>query len=323
MTDHQSTLATDPTDPSAASTSAASSSTTGSWLGSPGAPGAGSGSPAGTRQRGTRRIGDRLKALLSTGLVRIVLVALAASTIAPLGFMIFKSLTKQDGTNALTFDAWAAVLNGKLPQAGLISLQVSVIAIVVILGVGTLAAFGFAKLRFKGSQPIMATIIVLMLVPGQTFIITEYFNFSNLGLIGNIPAVGILYGATQIPFATFILTNFFRAIPDELVEAAIIDGASYPRAFWSIFLPLARPAMVTVGVLAFIGVWNDLLIALLFLPTPGARTLSVVMAGAQDTRVFDVSQVMAGSLLSAIPCIIVYLIFQRQIAVGLTAGTGK
>ncbi|MEA9983942.1 carbohydrate ABC transporter permease [Subtercola sp. RTI3] len=272
---------------------------------------------------GGRRIGDRISALFSTGLTRIVLVGLAAGTIAPLVFMVFKSLTKQDGTNAVTFDAWAAVLNGKLPQAGLISLQVSVIAILVILSIATLAAFGFAKLSFTGSQPIMATIIVLMLVPGQTFIITEYFNFSHLGLIGNIPAVGVLYGVTQIPFATFILTNFFRAIPDELVEAAIIDGASYPRVFWSIFLPLARPAMVTVGVLAFIGVWNDLLIALLFLPTPGSRTLSVVMAGAQDTRTFDVSQVMAGSLLSAIPCIIVYVIFQRQIAVGLTAGTGK
>ncbi|MFZ4893097.1 carbohydrate ABC transporter permease [Plantibacter sp. Mn2098] len=315
MTDHQSTLAAPPArSGSAQATPSAGSRSSRS---------AGSAGPAGTPRKRTRRFGDRLKAILSTGLVRIVLVALAASTIAPVGFMVFKSLTKQDGTNALTFESWAAVLNGKLPQAGLISLQVSVIAIVVILGVGTLAAFGFAKLRFKGSQPIMATIIVLMLVPGQTFIITEYFNFSNRGLIGNIPAVGILYGATQIPFATFILTNFFRAIPDELVEAAIIDGASYPRAFWSIFLPLARPAMVTVGVLAFIGVWNDLLIALLFLPTPGARTLSVVMAGAQDTRVFDVSQVMAGSLLSAIPCIIVYLIFQRQIAVGLTAGTGK
>ena len=272
---------------------------------------------------GTRAFASRIKAVLGTGVTRIVLVGLAACTLAPIAFMVFKSLTKQDGTNALTFTAWAAVFSGQLPQAALISLAVSVIAIIVILAIGTLAAFGFAKLRFRGSQTIMAVIVVLMLVPGQTFIITEYFNFSALGLIGNIPAVGVLYGVTQIPFAIFIFTNFFRAIPDELVEAAIIDGASYPRAFWSIFVPLARPAMVTVGVLAFIGVWNDLLTALLFLPTPGQRTLSVVMAGAQDTRVFDVSQVMAGSLLSAIPCIIVYLIFQRQIAVGLTAGTGK
>ncbi|KAA9108108.1 carbohydrate ABC transporter permease [Microbacterium rhizomatis] len=276
-----------------------------------------------TAAPGARRFADRARALLSTGMVRIVLVALAAGTFAPVAFMIFKSLTKQDGTNALTFTAWAAVLSGQLPQAGLISLTVSLVAIVVILSIGTLAAFGFAKLRFRGSQTIMAIIVVLMLVPGQTFIITEYFNFSSLGLIGNLPAVGVLYGVTQLPFAIFIFTNFFRAIPDELVEAAIIDGASYPRAFWSIFLPLARPAMVTVGVLAFIGVWNDLLVALLFLPTPGQRTLSVVMAGAQDTRVFDVSQVMAGALLSAIPCIIVYLIFQKQIAIGLTAGTGK
>ena len=273
--------------------------------------------------RNDRPVAARVRSLATTATSRAVLLLLAAGTFAPVAFMIVKSVTAQDGTNALTFRAWAAVLSGQLPQAGLISLSVSVVAIAVILSVGTVAAFGFAKLRFRGSQTIMAIIVVLMLVPAQTFIITEYFNFSRWGLIGNIPAVGVLYGATQLPFAIFIFTNFFRAIPDELVEAAVIDGASYPRAFWSIFLPLARPAMVTVGVLTFIGVWNDLLIALLFLPTPGQRTLSVVMAGAQDTRVFDVSQVMAGALLSAIPCIIVYLIFQRQIAVGLTAGTGK
>lgn len=274
-------------------------------------------------RRPERRGTDRMRSLFSTGATRAVLLLLATGTLAPVAFMVVKSFTAQDGTNGLSFGAWAAVLSGQLPQAGLISLSVSIIAIAVILSVGTIAAFGFAKLRFRGSQPIMAIIVVLMLVPGQTFIITEYFNFSRLGLVGNIPAVGVLYGAMQLPFAIFIFTNYFRAVPDELVEAAVIDGASYPRAFWSIFVPLARPAMVTVGVLTFIGVWNDLLIGLLFLPTPGQRTLSVVMAGAQDTRVFDVSQVMAGALLSAIPCIIVYLIFQRQIAVGLTAGTGK
>ncbi|MCU1525653.1 MAG: carbohydrate transporter rane protein 2, family [Microbacteriaceae bacterium] len=279
--------------------------------------------PTPARKTAAKTVGDRLRALLATGVVRIVLVGIAAGTFAPVAFMVVKSFTVQDGSNAFTLRSWAAVLTGELPQAALVSLELSAIAIAVILAFGTLAAFAFAKLRFRGSQAILATIIVLMLVPGQTFIITEYFNYSHLHLIGNLPAVAMIYAATQIPFASFILTNFFRAIPEELIEAAVIDGASYPRAFWNIFLPLARPAMVTVGVLAFIGVWNDLLTALLFLPTPGARTLSVVMAASQNSRVFDVSQLMAGSLLSAIPCIIIYLIFQRQIAVGLTAGTGK
>jgi multiple sugar transport system permease protein len=273
--------------------------------------------------RGQRPLGTRIRFLFSTWIGRLLLVVIAFFTLAPLGYMVVKSLTAQDGTNAFTLSAWRKIATGELPAAGLNSLIMCVLSIIVILAFGTLAAFGFAKLPFRGSQVLIASVIVLMLVPVQTYIITEYFNYSHLRLIGNMPAVALIYAATQIPFSTFILTNFFRSIPDELVEAAIVDGASYPRVFWEIFVPLARPALVTVGVLAFIGVWNDLLIALLFLPVPGFRTLSVVMASGQDTHVFDVGQLMAGSLLSAVPCIIVYLIFQRHIAVGLTAGTGK
>ena len=273
--------------------------------------------------RNQRLLGTRIRLLFSTWIGRLLLLVIAFFTLAPLVYMVVKSVTAQDGSNALTLQAWQRVATGELPGAGLNSLIMSVLSIIVILAFSTFAAFGFAKLPFRGSQALIASVIVLMLVPVQTYIITEYFNYSHMHLIGNMPAVALIYAATQLPFSTFILTNFFRAIPDELVEAAIVDGASYPRVFWEIFVPLARPALVTVGVLAFIGVWNDLLIALLFLPVPGFRTLSVVMASGQDTHVFDVGQLMAGSLLSAVPCIIVYLIFQRYIAVGLTAGTGK
>jgi len=270
-----------------------------------------------------RPLGIRLRALFSTWSVRLLLVVIGFFTIAPLAYMVIKSFTAQDGTNAFTLKAWQAVAKGELPVAGLNSLIMCVLSILVVGSISTLAAFGFAKLPFRGSQVIVGSIIVLMLVPVQTFIITEYFNYSHLALIGNMPAVALIYGGTQIPFATFIMTNFFRSIPDELVEAAIVDGASYPQVFWRVFVPLAKPALVTIGVLTFIGIWNDLLIALLFLPDPGSRTLSVVMASGQDTHIFDVGQLMAGSLLSAVPCIVVYLIFQRHIAVGLTAGTGK
>ncbi|MGV8881542.1 MAG: carbohydrate ABC transporter permease [Rhodoglobus sp.] len=266
---------------------------------------------------------NRLRILLGTGIVRIVLLGVAVITCAPVIFMIVKSVTRQDGSNALDFAAWQKVLQGDLPGAALISLAVCLLSIAILLTFSSLAAFAFAKLPFKGSQGLLSLIVVMMLVPLQTYLITIYFNYSQLDLIGNIPAVCLLYGTTQLPFAIFIMTNFFRAIPDELLEAAVVDGASYPRAFWSIFVPMARPAMVTVGVLAFIGIWNDLLLALLFLPTPGERTLSVVMASSQNAQVFDVSLVMAGSLLAAIPCIIIYVIFERQIAQGLTAGTGK
>lgn len=255
-------------------------------------------------------------------LISLVLLVVAGIALGPILYMVKASVTPSDG-RGVTFEAWAHVLAQGLARAGANSLVLCVLAIVGVSLVATPAAFAIAKLPFRGSQTILATLTILMLVPGQTSLLPLYFDISRLGLIGNVPMTALLYAVGQLPFATFLLTSFFRSVPSELVEAAVMDGAGYPRIIRSVVGPLAVPPLVTLGVLTFIGVWNDLLFAMLFLPDGTQRTISVVIATAGSTQVFDVTQQMAGALISALPCILVYLIFQRQLAVGLTAGVGK
>ncbi|MET3805947.1 multiple sugar transport system permease protein/raffinose/stachyose/melibiose transport system permease protein [Nakamurella sp. UYEF19] len=254
-----------------------------------------------------------------------VLVLLALVTVAPIAYMLTTSLHSTDTAgSSWTLEQWGVLFQQpELLRAIGNSAMLCVLAIIVQSVVGALAGFAFGILRFPGSQVVLSLLIVMMLIPLQTYIIPEFVNVGRLGLVGNVPMTALIYAGTQMPFAVFILTNFFRSLPDELLESAVIDGASYPRAFISVLLPLARPALITLGVLTFIGVWNDLLVALLFLPDGDTHTVGVLLATVNSTRTFDINQVMATSLASAIPCFAVFLTFQRYLVTGLTAGIGK
>ena len=138
-----------------------------------------------------------------------------------------------------------------------------------------------------------------------------------------VTGVQYFYAALGTPFATFLMTSYFRGLPDDLIEASIVDGLSYPSVFRRIALPLAIPALVTIVVLQFIQIWDDLLVGLLFLQDPNYRTITVGLGALAAGRTTDIPVLMAGSLISAIPAIVIYLIFQKQLISGLTAGIGK
>jgi ABC-type glycerol-3-phosphate transport system permease component len=195
-------------------------------------------------------------------------------------------------------------------------------AIAIILLVATTAGFAFAKLRYRGSGLVFLLIIAAMMVPLQSIIIPEYVNLAKLNLMSNYTGAVLVYAALGAPFATFLMATYYRGISDELIEAAVMDGLSYERTFLRIALPLSLPAIATVTVLQFIQIWDDLLVGYLFLPT-NDRTITVGLAVLSSGRTTGIPPLMAGSLVSAIPAIIVYLIFQRYLIRGLTLGMGK
>jgi len=166
-------------------------------------------------------------------------------------------------------------------------------------------------------------IIAAMLIPMQSIIIPAYVNISKLGLLTTYFGAVIMYAALGTPFATFLMTAYYRSLPDELIEAAVVDGVGYWGVFRRIALPLSIPAIVTIAVLQFIQIWGDLLIGLLFLQDPAERTITVGLGALSAGRVTDIPVLMAGSLISAIPAVIVYLVFQNQLVKGLTAGISK
>jgi len=200
---------------------------------------------------------------------------------------------------------------------------ICVTAIALILLVATTAGFAFAKLRYRGSGTVFLAVVAALMVPLQSIIIPEYVNLGKLGLINTYLGAIMVYVALGTPFATFLMATYYRGISDDLIEAAVMDGLGYGRTFLRIALPLSLPAIATVTVLQFIQIWDDLLVGLLFLQNPQQRTITVGLAALSAGRTTSIPVLMAGSFISALPAIIVYLIFQRHLIRGLTLGMGK
>lgn len=211
-------------------------------------------------------------------------------------------------------DVWRMLWNSTLITAS---------AIGIILVVSTTAGYALGTLRFRLSTVVLLVIVAAMMVPLQSMIIPEYVNLAKLGFINHYYSAILVYAALGAPFATFLMTTYFRRLPEDVIEASLIDGLGYFKIYFRIMLPLAVPAIAAVVVLQFIQIWNDLLVGLLFLQSPQLHPITVGLAtvGAQHTH--NVPVLMAGSLASAIPEIIVFLVFQRYLIAGLTMGMSK
>lgn len=257
----------------------------------------------------------------------MVMTLFAVVMIYPFVFMIntsFKSKAQFLGESGHSVLSWRKLFTA-LPVGRelLNSTVVCAGSILIILVVSTMAGYSLSKLRSRASWIFFLGIVGAMLIPLQSIIIPAYINASRWNLLSGYWGAILLYAALGTPFASFLMTSYFRGLPDELIEAAICDGLSYRRVFSKIALPLAIPAIVTVIVLQFIQIWDDLLVGLLFIQDPNYRTITVGLGALSAGRTTDIPVLMAGSLLSAIPAVAVYLIFQRQLVNGLTAGIGK
>jgi multiple sugar transport system permease protein/raffinose/stachyose/melibiose transport system permease protein len=236
----------------------------------------------------------------------------------------FRTQKQFDQQSGHSLSTWSQLFR-ELPvgQETANSLLICVASIVIILIVSTTSGFAFAKLRFRGSGMVFLLVVAALMVPLQSIIIPEYVNLSKVGLINTYLGAILVYAALGTPFATFLMATYYRGISDDLIEAAVMDGLGYERTFLRIALPLSLPAVATVAVLQFIQIWDDLLVALLFLPNPGQRTITFGLAALSAGRTTTIPVLMAGSFISAVPAIIVYLIFQRYLIRGLTLGMGK
>ncbi len=269
----------------------------------------------------------RIRRRVARASIFVALCVVAVVMLYPFWYMLqgsFRSYEQFIGAPGFSLDSWKQLFD-TLPvlQQLVNSTIVTVSAVVVILAVSTTGGFAFAKLGYPGSSTVFLAIIAGMMIPIQSIIIPEFVNVSQAGLINQFPGAILVYAALGAPLGTYLMTTYFRGVPDELIEASLMDGASYLDIFRKIMLPLAIPAIVTVAVLQFIQVWDDLLIGLLFLQTPDVRTITVGLATLQSAHIVPVPALLAGSLVSALPAVIVYLLFQRQLIAGLTMGMGK
>jgi raffinose/stachyose/melibiose transport system permease protein len=197
----------------------------------------------------------------------------------------------------------------------------STVALTVICA--TMAGYSFSKIRWRLRGPVYFFVLAWLAIPPLLLMVPIYVEMVQLGLLDTYGSVILLYTALNLPFNVYLMTAFFRSLPDELIEAARIDGAGTHRIFSRILLPMAKPALATLIIFNVLWAWNEFLFALLMLQTDGVKTLTVGVLSLQSRFVTDYPALMAGLLITSLPVIGAYLIFQRHLVRGIVAGAVK
>ena len=200
---------------------------------------------------------------------------------------------------------------------------VTFFTVAAVLVIASIAAFAFSKLRFRGRGLLYALLLSAMMMPVAAILVPLSDIQRVLGLTNTYPGLILPYTALALPFALVLLKNAYDALPDQLLEAAVVDGAGAWRAFTRVLLPLTTPTLAMVGIWTFLSSWNEFLLALLFMSAPDMRTITVIPASFQLSFFVDVPKIFAALVLIQLPVVVLYAAFQRNFQRGLTAGAVK
>lgn len=205
------------------------------------------------------------------------------------------------------------------------SLLVAVGTVLLSLTFSALAAYALGKFRFRGKRTLLYAILAVSVFPQIAVLPGLYTVIRGLGLYNTWGALILSYLIFTLPFTVWTLTTFVKQIPDELEEAAVMDGASALATLFRVLLPVMTPALVTTGLLAFINAWNEFLFALTFTFDNNARTVPVAIGLFTGASMHEnpFARIMAASVVVTVPLIVLVLVFQRRIVAGLTAGAVK
>ena len=226
--------------------------------------------------------------------------------------------------HAPTLGNYAKVLfASNIPRYFLNSSIISLGSTGFALVLAVLAAYGFARFRFRGRRFFQAAILVGQLLPTATIIVPLYIVLSHLGLINTYLGLILVYMILTLPLSVWMLIGYFRAIPVELEEAAIIDGASRMTVLLRILLPLSLPGIVAIVVYAFVTTWNEFIFALCFATDSSVKTLPIGLAEFTTEFNTDWGAVMAASMIMTLPIVVLFLAMQKLFIGGLTAGATK
>jgi raffinose/stachyose/melibiose transport system permease protein len=203
------------------------------------------------------------------------------------------------------------------------SVIVSVAAVILTTLVAAPAAFILSKFKFRVRGFIYSIFIVGMLIPMQTVLVPLFLQMKTLGLLDKLSSMILSYTAFSLPMSIFILESFIRSLPDSIIEAAVLDGASMKRIFAQIVFPLSSPAIATVSILNFLTNWKEFSLALIFISKDSKKTLPLGLYNFIGAYSTDYSQLMAAMVIASLPLMIIYLILQDQIINGMTDGAVK
>jgi raffinose/stachyose/melibiose transport system permease protein len=263
---------------------------------------------------------------------RIILWLFALITIVPFALLLLTSFKSQPdlmkGAFALpAYPHYENYINAWVDGHFSTYFVNSVLVVIPVVAAGTLigifTGFAFAFLTFPLKRTIFVILALGMMVPSEAFIIPLYYEMRTLGLINTYWALILPQIAMSTPFATIFMASAMRQMPTELLEAAVLDGATRQQVLWGIIVPLLRPAASTLALFLFIWTWNEFLIALILVNDDALRTLPIGMLFFQGKYTVNTPVLTAGAVIVILPIIVVYLIFQRKFIEGMTSGAIK
>jgi multiple sugar transport system permease protein len=266
---------------------------------------------------------------IGTTIALVVAAALAALWLVPLLWAVDTSFKPEGETTAVplswipaqfTLDAYRQVIAaGQIGQWLLNSAITAAVVTALVVLLSSMAAYGFARTRFRGRRLLFALVIAGIVVPPQVLVVPLFAEMVSLGLVDTY--WGIILPQVAAPIMVYILKKFFDGLPRELEEAALVDGANRWRIYWQVVMPLSRQVLAAVAIFTFVITWNNFLWPFVVATDPATMTLPVGLATVQTTYGVRYAQIMATVVLGALPLLVVFVLFQRQIVRGI-AHTG-
>jgi ABC-type glycerol-3-phosphate transport system permease component len=264
--------------------------------------------------------------------VWLVFAVLAVSALYPLVFLASTSLrTTSDYVHnpaglprSLTFENISSAFSQlHIGRLAINSLMVVVPAVALLTVISCLAAYALTHFEFPLRRTLLVLVVAMLALPPTVLLIPIFKLVLDAGLLNERLGLVLVYVALNLPFSIYLLASFMRSVPRELLSAAQIDGAGPLRILWSVVVPLVRPGLLTLVTLNFLILWNELLFSLVILQKEGSRTIMVGISQYQAHVEKTFGVISAGLLLSVIPPLIIFVVFQRSLARGLTAGAVK
>ncbi|MGK5518624.1 carbohydrate ABC transporter permease [Micromonospora sp. URMC 107] len=229
--------------------------------------------------------------------------------------------------DALRFDNWSRAWSGAhIGQYFLNSLVVVAGSVTLTMLMGATAAYVFARYEFRGKQVVYYLFVGGLMFPVFLALVPLFFVVRNAGLFGTWTGLILVYAAYSLPFTVFFLTAFFRTLPTAVAEAALVDGCGHFRLFFQVMLPMARPGLISVAIFNFLSHWNQFLLPQVLMQGDESKwVLAQGLAALSVNQGYagDYAQLFAGLTIAVVPVLLVYILFQRQVQSGLTAGQLK
>lgn len=264
-----------------------------------------------------------------TALTRTVLVVFAVIFMAPLVIAVLTSFkSPPELTHVLSFPGefyWQnySIAFSRMGRGLINSIAITVPAVALSILIGAVAGYPLAYMRGAGGKFVYFILLTGMLVPFQIVQIPLFFLVQGLGLYDTIAGMWLVHTAYAVPFCTFFMRNFFASVPRSMYEAALIDGCGPARYFWKLLLPASTSGLAALAIIQSRAIWNDLLFAITLTSSDQSRPVTVQISGFASSLQVEYGPLMAGTLVSILPVMVAYLVFQKSFVRGLLGGAGK